>query len=598
MAGPEFDPQQMRSYGDAAQKASASTTNINKDLKGAAQSLKGLGSLYGGEFADAMVKASSGVKDIVAGILSFNPLNWAASVKGITDGIFKLAEAADKVDGYMADVNRSMYDISAHMGELGVNSEEVRDIASDLAPKYGMFAGEIDKVVKGVADIGVSSEHVRDVTDDILNLTLIWSDMTPEKQLNLMSGYMKEFGLNSKEAHNVVKNLVLDANILKESITELDVDQFIDQIHSVAMNTRSWNVDLYQAQSFVEGLALSFGDTAESMTRAADIAPKLMGYGRGDLPMQAYMMQQAGIGDDDVFKQIGTFTIDAEKRAEAQLNTFETMVENISGEKLETISDPERLAGMLQIGAQGGVLPGFTEAEIKELVEGGGAGMGDVFDKIREQLTASAKKEEERAEAAKKLPQHIESIKDDVTKLSTRVMIDIEVATRESAFYLKEMVTGGSGVEGRQQGAEEFVLERMQMFGKDYTEGIIGGGMETDLLKRELAASFGLSKDQTSEVLEKIEADAAREFSKVGGIVEAGFITTPEDKLRDIITQQGPTTVDPFAAQMLQPGMQEALRGASTATQVTDVEGNLIRAEVEIKLSGTSDVTTTINTNR
>ncbi len=571
----EFDPKQMAAYADEASNAKAHTDKIKADLADASKSLKGMGSMYGGEFADAMMKASEGVKDIVTGILSFNPLSMAASIKGIADGVFKLAQAADKVDEYMANVNRSMYDISAHMGDLGVNSAQVRDIASDLAPKYGKFAGEIDQIVKGVADIGVSSEHIRDVTDDILNLSTIWADMTPEKQLQMMSGYMKEFGLNSKEAHNVVKNLVLDANLLKESITELDVDEFINQINTVAINTRSWNVDLYEAQAFVEGLAMSFGDTAESMQRAGDIAPKLMGYGMGDLGMQAFMMGEAGVSGD-VFKQIGEFTLNSEKRAEAQLNTFESMVSRISGgEELVDIADEERLAGMLQVGAQGGVLPGFTPVEIAKLVEGGGAGTAEILTKIRMKLEETAEKEAEAANAQKALPQNVDQIMKDVTKLTDRVMISIEASVRDSAFYLKEMVQGPGELREKKEMAGDLISGYLQDMSDVEKKEILSGGRGTDMLKVTLGSQLGLPQEEVEKSIEAFKGRAQQQFTKESRLLEEEF------------TRGG------TGAGLVQPVgfTAEQLRGAKV---ITDVHGKEAKLKITVE-SIESGESSTIN---
>ena len=327
-------------------------------------------SLMGGKTADIMWGIGEGIGKVAVGVakITTDPIGGITS---ILSGLVEVGQALNKIDEYLAKMNRSVYDTNAALGRMGEYSNSLIHISSELGLKYVKSVQEVEKIVNSIAKAGVSSENLYSVTDRILELNLKWSELTPEKQIKMMSDYMKEFGMESTKAQNVVAGLYNTAMALKKDvIEELDITQFMDQVSQVALSTRRLNFEFGDAQIYVEAFVKHLGKTPDIVARSIEMAKAFMEFGQGNLGLQAAMMQQYGRtpeGQGVIAPGaigMGAFLLNPEARRKAQIEWIQSMEERIAGGRgidlatapLETRRQVQ--AEAWQLGAAGGVLPG------------------------------------------------------------------------------------------------------------------------------------------------------------------------------------------------------------------------------------------------
>lgn len=432
------------------EKAVATASNWNKII---AQSERGMKD-FGGTGATALWNLGEGLINIGSGITK-----GGLGVGQILEGLIQVGKVLDSMDKYWAAMNRAVYDTNAALGKMGEYSSSLVSLASDLGLKYVKNIQEVEKLINSVATIGVSEEHIAVVTDNILDLTTRWSAMTPEKQIQLMSTYMKEFGMDGVSAHNVIKGLYLTASKLKESVKELDAGQFIEQVTQVATNTRRMNFEFADAQKYVAVIVGQLGTTPDVLKRAAEFAQAMMQYGQQSLGMQVFMMERMGV-TGNVFEQLGTWTTDPELRVKAQITMFKERIEDVGRKPIKEMGEKE-LAGVIKVAGFGGIIPGMDEVLIAEIVKKDGAGLEKLLGDME-------KAERSRADAQKSMPGNIEELVRRTTANSDHFKL-----WTETQFFRKEGVSGyvqrraqEAAEEGKTLSEQELTFLEKAGFGK------------------------------------------------------------------------------------------------------------------------------------
>lgn len=537
-------------------KAAASTKDWKEAWSAAEKGVRDFGGASIGVMLDlgqGIFKMGAGIAGLVAG---------TGGIGALVTGLVQVGQALDAMDKYWAQMNRAVYDTNAALGKMGEYSKSNVDLASDLGLKYVKNIQEVEKLIHSVATIGVSSEQLAKVTDSILDLTTRWSAMTPEKQMQLMSTYMKEFGLDGVNAHNVIKGLYLTASALKKDIKELDVMQFTEQVTRVAQDTRRMNFEFADAEKYVTVLVKQLGTAPDVLKRATEFAQGLMSYGQQSLGMQAYMMERMGV-TGNVFEQLGTWTTDPELRGKAQISMFKQMIEDI-GEKPIAEMGVKELAGVIKVGGFGGATPGWDEVTIAKAVKGGGA-------KLEELLADMEKAERKRADAQQEMPGNIAELVN-----ATSAHTDFFKLWTETQFY-RGKVTGVSYAESV---AEEYYQEKGEIMTPEQLMKQIPG------LKKEEAQKIYERQRKTEEYGEGEVGEAPEYVGMREDIIiarkQANLATQKSlfKKIHDIVQ---PIVGAGFTGPV--EGTEEGRKraGEAWAGQVTNLTSDLIDISVTIK---------------
>ena len=229
-------------------------------------------------------------------------IEWADQVNNVSKNLLGITMPAMSINGLLQaavgttinwynhtfDINRQMYDINASLGEAGTRGLEFEEIISDTALAFHAQFDEVRGVADGLADIGMNGADIKDTLDDVFAITRNWSDVTPEKQMSLMSDYMKEFGMNGKDAFSVMNQLYQTSQELRKDLPNLDIQKFVDQTQSVALSMRSYGVEAQDAIALTSTLARLGVEQA----RIPELAQKLGGIGLQGAAETGYMAQQ------------------------------------------------------------------------------------------------------------------------------------------------------------------------------------------------------------------------------------------------------------------------------------------------------------------
>ena len=384
-------------------------------------------------------------------------IEWADQVNNVSKNLLGISIPALTINGLLKaavgttidwynhtfDINRKMYDINAALGEAGTKGVEFEGIISDTALAFHAQFDEVRNVADGLADIGMNGADIKDTLDDVFALTRNWSDVTPEKQMSLMSDYMKEFGMNGKEAWATMNSLYVTSQDLRKDLPNLDIQKFVDQTQSVALSMRKYGLEAQDAIAITSTLARLGVEQA----RIPEIAERMGGIGLQQAPETAFMAQKflrpayqqelsglragragkegpkteregelerlIGVMNSGVIGMIGVMeTASGPDRIKAQMGMFETMLGTVG----VTLSDPmEKIVG----GLTAVDLPGIGKMNIqsaKEFAEAAKAIKEEkgitLVDALKESYVKTVESGEAKAkEAAKQRDEQIESAK-------------------------------------------------------------------------------------------------------------------------------------------------------------------------------------------
>ena len=384
-------------------------------------------------------------------------IEWADQVGSVSKNLLGISMPALTVNGLLKaavgttidwynhtfEINRQMYDINAALGEAGTKGVEFEGIISDTALAFHAQFDEVRNVADGLADIGMNGDDIKDTLDDVFALTRNWSDVTPEKQMSLMSDYMKEFGMNGKEAWATMNSLYVTSQDLRKDLPNLDIQKFVDQTQSVALSMRKYGLETQDAIAMTSTLARLGVEQA----RIPEIAERMGAIGLQQAPETAFMAQRflmpayqkelgglrkgregregpkterevelerlIGIMNSGVIGMIGVMeTASGPDRVKAQMGMFESMLGTVG----VALSDPiEKIVG----GLTAVDLPGIGKMNIqsaKEFAEAAKAIQEEkgitIVDALKESYVKTVESEEAKAkEAAKQRDAQIESAK-------------------------------------------------------------------------------------------------------------------------------------------------------------------------------------------
>ena len=229
-------------------------------------------------------------------------IDWADQVGNVSKNLLGISMPALTINGLLKaavgttidwynhtfEINRQMYDINASLGAAGTKGLEFEGIISDTALAFHAQFDEVRNVADGLADIGMNGDDIKDTLDDVFAITRNWSDITPEKQMSLMSAYMKEFGMNGKDAFSVMNSLYQTSQDLRKDLPNLDIQKFVDQTQSVALSMRSYGIEAQDAIALTSTLARLGVEQA----RIPEIAERIGGIGLQGAAETGYMAQQ------------------------------------------------------------------------------------------------------------------------------------------------------------------------------------------------------------------------------------------------------------------------------------------------------------------
>ncbi len=371
-------------------------------------SLKDTEEIYG-RLGDDVSAVAVELKDIVERTEKAKTatIEWSDQVNNVSKNLLGISMPALTIGGLLKaavsttiewynhtfEINRQMYDINAALGEAGTKGVEFEGIISDTALAFHAQFNEVRNVADGLADIGMNGDDIKDTLDDVFALTRNWSDVTPEKQMSLMSDYMKEFGMNGKEAWATMNSLYQTSQDLRKDLPNLDIQKFVDQTQSVAISMRKYGLETQDAIAMTSTLARLGVEQA----RIPEIAERMGGIGLQQAPETAFMAQRflkpayqqelaglkagragkegpkterevelgrlIGIMNSGVIGMIGVMeTASGPDRVKAQMGMFETMLGTVG----VTLSDPiEKIVG----GLTAVDLPGIGKMNIQAAKE-------------------------------------------------------------------------------------------------------------------------------------------------------------------------------------------------------------------------------------
>lgn len=250
----------------------------------------------------------------------------------IAQWIGKAANTTVDWYNHTAVVNREFYDMEANLGNIGKLSYEFESNIRGVSQALLMPIDDVRELGTGLAAIGFTVNELVDGITDVASLTTLWSEVTPEKQMSMMSDYIKEFGMNGREASDMMLTLYNTANNLKDVMPKLDIKAFVDQTHEVAMEMRQYGLEAQDAIALTSTLVKLGVDQA----RVGELAKAVGGAGMGGAATVAYMATQApGAGEamreGGITQVMGEFLLDSDKRLAAQTAFLDEMVQKATG---------------------------------------------------------------------------------------------------------------------------------------------------------------------------------------------------------------------------------------------------------------------------
>jgi hypothetical protein len=335
---------------------------------------------------------------------AFELLTAGSGMKGL---LFLLSVVSDifavtkQLRDASQDINRIMYDANAAMGKMGERQNDLLKDANELATRWAMTPIEVMKVEKGLAGIGANQSEIKDLTKDILDLTTAWTEITPEKQMQMMQQLMHSFGASAKDAKNAMFALYKEAENVASAmgITNISSKDFADHAMVLEQSAGRLGYNLGDAKAILSAMVATMKDAkgVVDIESATKLTSGIMGLGVSNMGMQAYMMSQfggpggKGVGGTAI-EQAGSFIMaGAKEKTDAQMSMFQQLMEGAGGGKVPTTK--AGMAGAAELISQQFQL-GMDPTAIKEMVEKVGTGKEGIEklkSKLHEQLEASEK---------------------------------------------------------------------------------------------------------------------------------------------------------------------------------------------------------------
>lgn len=233
----------------------------------------------------ATKESLEGLEKVIRGVgaalgIALPQLKALEIIMYIAQTIFEWSESSAKV-------NKQLYDIGANLGHMGEMAGITAGKVSSIAWAFGVTNEAVRDAETGLTKIGVRMKDLEDVTKNQVALSKLWAEYTPQEQTRIMGRYMKEFGMEGKEAQNVMIGIVDLANRLKEIMPKLDIKEFASQIQDVAVSMRKYGLETSDAIALTGVLAKLGIDQA----RIPELAKAIGGFAMEDPALGHHAMK-------------------------------------------------------------------------------------------------------------------------------------------------------------------------------------------------------------------------------------------------------------------------------------------------------------------
>lgn len=192
---------------------------------------------------------------------------------------------------HSAVVNRNLYDTNANLGLIGEKSRLFDEAIRDVSDHLRESRDDVAKTALSMSAIGLSVPEIRKNLSDVYSLSKLWSEITPEKQMQMMSVFMKEFGMNGDQASKTMFGLYQISKEMKDIMPHLDIKTFVSQTQEVAVAMRKYGLEASDAialtstltklgieQARIPELAKTFGEVGtKSVAESAYMAEVFLG---------------------------------------------------------------------------------------------------------------------------------------------------------------------------------------------------------------------------------------------------------------------------------------------------------------------------------
>ena len=287
----------MKEQNAAMGKMLASSIDVFKPIikdTGDLSSLFGIVSGQGSEIFGKIGKSGLSMTDMVTSADSFgkgldvakNHLGDIAVRGSIAVQLWSfIVEQTWKWYQHTAEVNKQMLDIGANLGHVGEYSTAFEGSILNISHDLDILPDTIRKTALGLAQAGFAADEIVGTLGDIHALSTLWSEATPEKQIKLMSDYIKEFGMNGQDAHKTMVNLFTTAQELKKDLPNLNISRFVDQTHEVALAMRKYGLEASDAIA----LTSTLGKMKVDQARMSELAQQMGAIGLESPAVSAYL---------------------------------------------------------------------------------------------------------------------------------------------------------------------------------------------------------------------------------------------------------------------------------------------------------------------
>lgn len=206
---------------------------------------------------------------------------------GLSRGMFEVGKTLAAWSENGALVNRQMYDIGANLGNAGEKSTLLEGSVLNTSGKFFEMSDNVRKTAVQMTGMGMNAEAVADKLDDVYAASKRWSDLTPEKQMQMMSMYIKEFGYSADKAWSTMFAMYEIGEDLKKGMKDLDIKQFVEQTNEVAVSMRKYGLEASDAIALTSTLV----KLGVEQARIPELAKELGTFGLKTPGETAFMVQ-------------------------------------------------------------------------------------------------------------------------------------------------------------------------------------------------------------------------------------------------------------------------------------------------------------------
>lgn len=272
----------IKEHGYNAAVVLAAYKEQEENLKRIKELTHSIAGIFKDELNTEIGKTVSGIKDAVTELPKVEKaleaiaaaIPGGAAVKFLTDMLVVAGNATWGWYQHLGEVNRQLYDINASLGNMGSKGQLFENSITNVTKTLNISVDDARKLAGAMASTGIEYGTIQNHLDEIVALSKLWSEVSPEDQVKLMSDYIKEFGYNGEKAWATMFTLYTTTQDLKKDLPNLDIGKFVSQTHEVALGMRKYGLEASDAlaitstlarmgieQARISGLAAQLGET-------------------------------------------------------------------------------------------------------------------------------------------------------------------------------------------------------------------------------------------------------------------------------------------------------------------------------------------------